>query len=77
MNKQQRKQIENAIALLESAKATIDDIKDEEQDKFDNLSEGLQATEANQKLEQNAFDLADRVEEIESCIEELTAIIER
>lgn len=45
------------LALLEQAHSEIEGIKDEEQDKFDNMSEGLQQSENGQKLEENVQSL--------------------
>ncbi|RYE18217.1 MAG: hypothetical protein EOP42_31020 [Sphingobacteriaceae bacterium] len=73
MNAEQRKKIEIVLDQLETAKIIVDEISCQEQEKFENLSEGLQQTEANQKLEENAsvFDgLKDKIEEIINGLEE-------
>ena len=66
MNKDQRKELKNAIDALEQAKLLIiqakeivEQVGEEEQDKFDNLNEGMQAMDANQKLEELASALSD------------------
>lgn len=69
MNKQQRKSLDEAIELLEQAQEIINTIKDEEQEKFDNLSEGLQATENNQKLETNASTLENASASVDEVLE--------
>jgi septal ring factor EnvC (AmiA/AmiB activator) len=54
------------------AKTMIEELRDEEQEKFDNLSEGLQASERGQNIEaavsaldeaMNAFDAVEEVED--------------
>jgi transcriptional accessory protein Tex/SPT6 len=73
MNKALRKQLEEASSLLTRAKEIISSIAEEEQDKFDNLSEGLQATENNQKLEAIAellFEADSDLDDIINAIDE-------
>ncbi len=48
MNKQDRKDLEKAVGFIEEAKAIIANIANSEQEKFDNLSEGLQQSEKGQ-----------------------------
>ena len=45
MNAQKRRELQKAIDYLEKAKAIIEEIRDEEQNCFDNLPEGLQCSE--------------------------------
>ena len=45
MNKARRKQLEKASALLSEAREIIESCRDEEQDAFDNMPEGLQQSE--------------------------------
>lgn len=51
MNNQDRKKLEKAQLLIDEAYELIEGVKDGEQEKFDNLSEGLQAAESGVKLE--------------------------
>ena len=83
MNKAQRKQLAEAISLLEQAQQIINDaksivetIKDEEQEKFDNLNEGMQAMEANQKLEENASALDDVYSDLDTMEDEISSHID-
>lgn len=45
MNKQRRKELEEAVRLLEEAYSTIESILEQEQEAFDNMPEGLQESE--------------------------------
>ena len=45
MNKQRRKRLEEASALLEQAKEILEEAKDEEEEAYENLPEGLQSSE--------------------------------
>lgn len=67
MNKHDRKELQRAIDLIAEGKEIIDFITISEQDKFDNLSEGLQMSENGMKFEENSAEL----EEISSGIEEI------
>lgn len=77
MNKLRRKQLQEAIELLEKAKEIIELAKDEEQECFDNMPEGIQYSEKGEQIETNASDLDDVFNELESQIDSITDIIER
>lgn len=51
MNKDRRKRLQEICDILEEQQAALEEIRDEEQESFDNLSEGLQCTERGQALE--------------------------
>jgi len=76
MNKVQRKRLIKAIDALDNASEILAEIREEEQEKFDNLSEGLQATEANKKIEADSEDLYDIANELDSAISSLKKITE-
>lgn len=71
MNKERRKQLDKAIAMLDEAKSIIESVRDEEQDAFDNMPESLQAGERGEKME-SAISLMDEViDEIDSSLDNL------
>lgn len=73
MNNANRKELQRGLDLIAEAKEIFELIKDEEQEKFDNLSEGLQQTENGQRFETNVDTLDNAIsslEEVESYIEE-------
>lgn len=45
MNKQRRKEIEEALTKIQDGRDAIESLKDEEQDYFDNMPESLQGGE--------------------------------
>lgn len=71
MNKNDKKELQEAIELLDNAKTIIERIRDSEQEKFENLNEGLQQTERGQQFEENASTLDDIVSEVESAMDNL------
>lgn len=68
MNKTQREWIEKFIEDLNAISEGIEDLSEQEQEKFDNLNEGMQAMEKFQKLQENADTLATAQELIEEAI---------
>ena len=68
MNAKQRTELDKMIGELEDIKSRLETMQESEQEKFDNLSEGLQQAESGQKIEQAASNLGDAVSEIESII---------
>jgi DNA repair ATPase RecN len=71
MNNERRKQIEEAQSLLDNAREILDLAANEEQDSFDNLPEGLQASERGERMEEIATQLADVVTILEDAFETL------
>ena len=76
MNKENRKELEKAISLIEDAKQIIESIKDDEQDKFDNLPEGLQQSERGEKFEENVSVLDDALSQLEEVIDNISTATE-
>ena len=71
-----RKELEKALALLGEAQEIIDAIKDGEQEKFDNLSEGLQQTEKGQKFEETVLILEDAWSSIDEAVGSINEAME-
>lgn len=73
MNKQRRQQLYDATAALDEAVAVIQDIHSEEDEAFNNLSEGLQCAKTGESM-QEAMDklegFVDKIETVKSEIEE-------
>ena len=73
MNAQGRKEIAKYIASLEEIKDKLDSMKDEEQDKFDNMPEGLQESERGEAMQEAIEQLetvCDNLDEVISALEE-------
>lgn len=71
MNADRRKQLDNAIKLLESAKKIIEDVQSQEQEAFANLSENLQQSERGSVMEAVAEALSNCASNLEDAISEL------
>ena len=75
MNKNNRKDLEKAIQLLQEAQSIIENIASEEREKYDNLTEGLQQTERGMKYEETADELESVVSDIENSIDSINDIL--
>lgn len=51
MNKERRDRLSDVIASLEEAKDLLEDVKNDEQNAFDNMPVGLQCSERGSKME--------------------------
>lgn len=71
MNKQRRKMIADVVERLEAAKSDLEMIRDEEQDAFDNMPEGLQGSERGETMEEAIGHLDEAVESVEEALDEL------
>ena len=74
MNAQGRKEIAKYIASLEEIKDKLDSMMDEEQDKFDNMPEGLQESERGEAMQEAIKQLetaCDNLDEVISALEEI------
>lgn len=69
MNKARRKEIAEIVEIMRGAVDRLEFVQNEEQEAFDNLSEGLQATERGETME-NA------VSEIETAVNSVTEAID-
>jgi hypothetical protein len=76
MNDARRKVLVEAIAHLEAAQAQIEQVGSEEQEAFDNLSEGLQQSERGQKMEEAANELSNAHDSLEDVISQIQAVME-
>jgi hypothetical protein len=72
MNKEQRKRADAATELLNEALGILRNLESEEQEKYDNLPEGLQAAETGQKIDEAAQTIGECADTIEEAIERIT-----
>lgn len=76
MNKQDRKTLSETLEAITANVAMIREMADSEQEKFDDMPEGLQQGERGEALEQAADALAQGADEMESATEELQMLAE-
>lgn len=73
MNNQRRKELDVVINMLNDAKSKLESVIDDEQCAFDNLPEGLQASDRGGQMAcsiDNMNDALDNIDDVISCIEE-------
>lgn len=71
MNANRRKQLAEAIAKIEEARTLIEIVRDEEQDAFENMPEGLQSSERGEKMETAVSRMEDSLSELDCIVEAL------
>lgn len=76
MNKEGRTKLDTAITKLEDVYAVIEELQSEEQDKYDNLSEGLQASERGEKFQENSDNLSAAIDALDSAKSSVQEAIE-
>lgn len=67
MNKLRRKEIARAIELMEQARGILETVRDEEQEAFDNMPEGLQSSERGEAMEGYIFTLEEYMDNLDTC----------
>lgn len=75
MNKQDRKELDKALDLLSSASEIIMRIKEQEEEKYDNLPEGIQESERGERFQQNIDNLESSLSDLESVLEYVENVI--
>ena len=75
MKQKQKDKLNDLINKLEEIKAEVGNAQSEEQEKFDNLSEGLQQTERGQAIEQAANDLDEVVNSLQEACDKLGEVV--
>jgi hypothetical protein len=71
MNANRRKQLAEAIAKIEEARTLIEIVRDEEQDAFENMPEGLQSSERGEKMETAVSRMEDSLSELDCIVDAL------
>ncbi len=72
MNDERRKKLASVIALLDEARGLIDEVKDDEQEAFDNMPEALQQSDKGQLAEDVINDLDNVSCALEGVVEDLS-----
>ena len=76
MNKKRLQKLVEAVAKIQSAYDTLETIRDEEQEAFDNMPESLQYSERGELTEQNADDLDSAVSDLSMVLDTLNEIVD-
>lgn len=71
MNKEKRRSLRQAESLLHKAQKIVEAVLDDEQDAYDNMPSGLQASMQGDLMEQAIDELDEATENIEMAIEHI------
>ena len=71
MNKQQRKRLNELIEHVEGIVTELDEMAQEEQEKYDNMPEGLQESERGEALQDAADNLQQAHDDLENWCDEI------
>lgn len=77
MNNNQRKELQKIVDKIEDLRIEVEYIRDEEQDKIDNMPENLQGSERYYSMEEVVTYLNDGISELENAIENLNSVINK
>jgi len=77
MNKTRRKQLSGIVDNLRDLMDELESVKNEEQEAFDNMPEGLQYSERGEVVGINIDSMDDAVSSLSDVIDALTEIIEQ
>jgi hypothetical protein len=76
MNKQRRAEITKAVDMIEAGKAILENVRDEEQDTFDNMPESLQGGEKGTAMEEAVSNLDEAISNLEETVSNINAVVE-
>ena len=75
MNKRDRKELEGMFERLVNLATEVDALGDSERDKYDNLTEGLQATAQGERFDEVAELLSEQAGVIQDAANELAELL--
>jgi len=76
MNAERRKKLKDVIDNLNTALSVIEEVKDEEQDSYDNLPESIQDGERGGQMQENIDNLDTAYNDLDDVISELQEVID-
>lgn len=74
MNKNRRRQLADITERIEGIIADLEQIRDDEQDAYDNLPESIQVSERGDAMTDNVYSMDDAIETLQSAIDTLDGI---
>ncbi|HIW32330.1 MAG TPA: hypothetical protein IAA29_06045 [Candidatus Paenibacillus intestinavium] len=76
MNNTRRKLLQSILDKLNDCSSELENIRDEEQDAFDNFPEGLQVSERGEAMENAISEMEDAISNIEDAISSIETAME-
>ncbi|NBJ36595.1 hypothetical protein GE191_23360 [Serratia fonticola] len=75
MNADRRKRLSDLFVKIEIIKGEVEDVRDEEQDAFDSMPEGLQQSERGQKSEMAISCIEEIIDGLEQACDQINEAI--
>ncbi|NCG50570.1 hypothetical protein [Serratia fonticola] len=75
MNADRRKRLSDLFVEIEIIKGKVEDVRDEEQDAFDSMPDGLQQSERGQKLEMAISCIEEIIDGLEQACDQINEAI--
>jgi hypothetical protein len=76
MNKQDRKELDEVIQVIQQAKEKLEFMKEAEENKWQNLTEALQQTEKGQRFEEIVDQISEAIDSLDSTVDSLNSAME-
>jgi hypothetical protein len=67
--------IADVVERLEAAKSDLEMIRDEEQEAFDNMPEGLQGSERGEAMEEGIYQIEEAMDGLDSALDSLQEVM--
>lgn len=77
MNAKRRKQLANAVEVLNNVLGLLEEVTTDEQDAYDNLPESIQDSDKGEAMLENVDDMEDASSSLQDIIDQLQDIIDR
>lgn len=76
MNKTRKKELDSIVCELNELQLRLETVRDDEQEAYDNLPEGLQESDRGCQMEENVDDLDLACSDLEDVINAIQAVID-
>lgn len=77
MNAKRRKQLANAVEVLNNVLVLLEEVTADEQEAYDNLPDNLNDTDRATNMQENVDDMEDASSSLQDIIDQLQDIIDR
>ncbi len=76
MNSKRRKRLMEAIGMIETAEAIVEEVRDDEEETFNNMSERLQMSAHGARMEDNVDNLDAAADDLNTVIGTIREVLE-
>ncbi len=76
MNSKRRKRLMEAIGMIEAAEAIVEEVRDDEEETYDNMSERLQMSPYGTRMEDDVDNLDEAANDLDTVIGTIREVLE-